>query len=195
MPTAIREADDAVLIRACRRGDEKAWEILVRRYRRLIFSIPIAYRLGPADADEIFQRVTVKLFSHLGSVRKSDRLAAWLSVTARRECQAYIRAGRRWDRLEESGPGEPAADPVDVAQALVAVESQHALALAFERLDPACRALLGALYLEEPAPSYQQLATRLGRPIGSLGPTKSRCLEKLRRLYLAGGGQAPSGGT
>lgn len=184
-----KRTSDAGLVRACRRQDPAAWERLIHRYRRLVYSVPVAYRLTGDSADEIFQRVAVKLFEHLPTIRNTDSLTGWLLVTARRECQAFLRKEARWTELDERRAEE--VDPDDVDGRLHRVVSEHTLALALEQLDRGCRELLEALYLEDPAPSYQELSERLNRPVGSLGPTRSRCLEKLRKLYVKAGGEWP----
>jgi RNA polymerase sigma factor (sigma-70 family) len=181
--------DDKSLVLACRRGDGSAWELLIRRYQRLIYSAPVAYRIPASEADEIFQRVAVKLFEKLDQLKRAESLPAWLLTTARRECQAHLAGGRRW--VAEDQAPDPAQDPPDVAGRLDAVRSEHVLALALERLDETCRKLLGALYLEDPGPSYEQIGERLGRPVGSLGPTRARCLKKLRKLFVELGGVVP----
>lgn len=181
--------DDGSLVRACRRGDSSAWELLIRRYQRLIYSVPVAYRIPAEHADEVFQRVVVKLFEKLDQLKRAESLPAWLMTTTRRECQAFVKGQRRW--VAEEQAAEPAEDPPDVAQSLDAVRTEHLLALALERLDETCHRLLSSLYLEDPAPSYQQIGERLGRPVGSLGPTRTRCLNKLRKLFLELGGEEP----
>jgi len=186
-----RWTDDSALIRACRKGDGSAWETLIGRYRRLIFSVPVAYRFPPDDAEEIFQRVAVKLFEHLDRLRKAEGLASWLVVTTRRECHAFRRRARRWDPIEEADPATLAEEPEDVVKALDAVQSEHTLTLAFERMDETCRSLLAALYVEDPTPSYVDIGKRLGRSVGSLGPTRARCLKKLQKLFLDLGGERP----
>jgi RNA polymerase sigma factor (sigma-70 family) len=183
--------DDDALIRACRAGDEHAWKMLVERYRRLIHSVlVVAYRLPEPEAEEVFQRVVVKLFENIGRLKSSGSLPAWLITVTRNECRRYLRLARRWSQPnDENEPHEPQDDPPDVVGALHTIDCEHRLALAFERLDEPSRTLLSALYLEEPAPSYTEIAMRLGRPIGSLGPTRARCLKKLRRIYLELGGR------
>jgi RNA polymerase sigma factor (sigma-70 family) len=190
VPSSRPETDRA-LVRRCLRGDEPAWETLVRRYRRLIYSIPVAYRIPAGEADEIFQRVAVKLFEGLEKLRSAEALPAWLSVTTRRECQAFLRSSRRFSPIEETSDPELAEDPPDVTRAIDQVRLEHTLGLALERLDGTCRDLLAAMYIEDPTPSYQEIAVRLGRPVGSLGPTRSRCLGKLRKIYRQLGGDSP----
>jgi len=183
--------DDSALIHACRKGDGSAWETLIRRYRRLIFSVPVAYRFPSDDSEEIFQRVAVKLFEHLDRLRKAEGLASWLVVTTRRECHAFRRRARRWDPIEDADPGNLAEEPPDVVEALDSVQSEHKLALAFERMDETCRSLLSALYIEDPTPSYKDIGKRLDRSVGSLGPTRARCLKKLQTLFVQLGGEKP----
>jgi len=185
---------DERLIRACCKGDERAWKTLVDRYRRLVFSVPVgAYKMSGTDAEEIFQNVVVKLYENIHRLRKSRSLAAWLVVVTRNECRRFKRLARRWSPIDESHDRLASDDPPDVVRALHAVECEHHLALAFERLDRESRRLLSALYLEEPPPSYAEIAGKLGRPIGSLGPMRARGLKKLRRLYLELGGSEADG--
>ena len=183
--------DDGALVRACQRGDENAWEALIRRYRRLIYSIPVAYRLKPEQADDVFQTVALRLLEHLHRLRRKESIASWIAVTTRRECLALLRGARRWSGVEEGTLESISEDPPDVAEILHAVECERALTLAFERLGEPCRSLLSALYIEEPTPDYQEISRRLGRPIGSLGPTRARCLAKLQSLYSQSGGKKP----
>lgn len=185
--------DDRALVRACRQGDAKAWEELIRRYRRLIYSIPVAFGFAADRADEIFQRVAVKLVEHLGRIQRAEGLASWIAVTTRRECQACAEADARFESLDTSESGPAAPHVPDVAEKLDAIEREHAVALAFERLEEPCRKLLFALYVEDPTPSYKEIAERLGRPVGSLGPTRARCLAKLATLYRRMGGPLPPG--
>ncbi len=183
--------DDRELVRACRKGDAKAWEELIRRYRRLIYSIPHVFGFAADRADEIFQRVAVKLVEHLGEIRRVEGLASWIAVTARRECRSYAEMDARFASLDELGGGSPTRNDPDILERLDAIEREHAVALAFERLDEPCRKLLSALYVEDPTPSYKEIAQRLGRPVGSLGPTRARCLAKLAALYRRMGGPEP----
>lgn len=183
--------DDEALVDACLAGDEAAWTALIRRYRRLIYSIPFAYRMTSDQADEIFQSVALKLFKHLGTLRRRAGLTSWLIVTTRRECASARRTAGRFSPMDDGAEDVPLQDPPDVLRELHEIACEHTLALAFERMDPVCHQLLRALYLEEPTPSYKELSNRMGRPVGSLGPTRSRCLEKLREIYVGLGGEEP----
>ena len=184
------ERSDADLIAGCMRRDEGAWRELIVRYRRLIYSIPVAYRV--ADADEIFQTVAVKLYENLSNLKNRESLAAWISTTTRRECIATKKKQDLSVSLEDKPTENAVEDPPDVVQALFDIECEHVLLVALERLDAICRALLHAFYIEDPTPSYKEMAARTGRPIGSLGPTRGRCLGKLREHYVDLGGETPS---
>jgi len=184
-PIVRQERDDASLIRDCRNGDEGAWEELIARYRRLIYSIPVAaYRMASSDADEVFQSVVVTMLENLDRLRSAGNLRAWLLTVTRNECKNRLRRIRRFPHVEEQEADALTQDPPDVIEGLHRVDREHRLARALELLDPRSREFLTAFYLEEPRPSYAGIACRLGRPIGSLGPTRARCLEKLRRIYL-----------
>ena len=180
---------DDELVRLCLRRDEQAWRELIRRYRRLMYSIPVAFR--HPDPDEVFQAVAVKLFQNLGKLRKRGSLGSWIAVTARRECLAARKSQRRSLSIEDHPENELVEEPPDVAQALHNVECEHTLLIALEKLDSLCRALLRALYIEDPTPAYKEIAERIDRPIGSLGPTRGRCLGKLREHYAELGGNPP----
>lgn len=184
------ESDDQALIRACKRGEPAAWNRLMVRYRRLIYSIPLASGLSADRADDIFQTVALRLFEHLSDVRKTESLASWIAVTTRRECQAAWRKSARFAVVEDDLE-QPAEHEPDLATTLHTVECEHTVALALARLGEPCRSLLSALYVEDPTPDYQEIARRLGRPIGSLGPTRARCLGKLHDVYRKLGGEIP----
>jgi RNA polymerase sigma factor (sigma-70 family) len=164
---------------------------LIQRYRRLIFSIPVGYRIPQSECDDIFQRVALKLFQHLKRIKRTESLPAWLIVTTRRECQSALRGKRRELPIEDLSAERLSEDPPDVTGRLDAVIAEHTLSLAVTRLDQGCRELLSALYLEDPKPSYQEISRRTGRPVGSLGPTRTRCLGKLKKLFERLGGEAP----
>jgi RNA polymerase sigma factor (sigma-70 family) len=184
-------ADDRALLQGCQRGEREAWEALIRRYRRLIYSIPFACGLDADAADDVFQRVATRLVEHVSRIRDASKLAAWIAVTTRREAWAARREGRRSVGLDDDDAARIPAESPDAARAIDLVGQEHAMALALERMEEPCRSLLHYLYVEDPRPSYEEIGRRLGRPIGSLGPTQARCLTKLKRLYQKLGGVAP----
>lgn len=181
--------DDAVLVHACRHGDAQAWEQLVRRYQRLIYTIPRRARLDDDDAADVFQTVFQRLHRHLDNLTQPERLQAWLVTTARRETLRLVRERGRTVPVGErdSDDGGPAApepiDPDPLPDALLEqLQLHHRVRQALERLPEPCRSLLGLLYGDDEPPAYTQISAQLGMPEGSIGPTRARCLAKLRKL-------------
>jgi RNA polymerase sigma factor (sigma-70 family) len=183
----LRDAADSVLVAACLRGEPAAWEALLDRYAALIYSIPLKYGLGEADAADVFQSVCLTLLEKLESLRTPSTLAAWLITTTSRECQALVRRRRRELAHATGEPGLAVRTELPEDE-LLALERQRVVRAAVSQLTQRCRELIGALFSDMcPQLSYQELAARLGVPINSLGPTRARCLERLRRLLLAAG--------
>ena len=191
-PVQPRRPTDDELVRDCRAGRSSSWEELIRRYGRLIYSVCIRYGLSKEDAEEVFQQVSIKLFQSLGRLRCAGSLAVWLTVTTRRACQAHLRSRMHRVPLSKKVQEELKEEPPDLAEKLHRVACERTLVRALERLGEPCRGLLRALWAEEPRPSYQEIAARLGSPVGSLGPTRCRCLKKLRAIYAELGGEVPS---
>ncbi len=169
---------DKELIRACLAGDEPSWCELVGRYSRLVYSIPLRKGYSQADADDIFQNVFAALFRCLGSVRNDKTLAAWLITTTVRECGALARSRRPDGELDPALLDE-APLPLEEMQRL---ERQQLMRQALDQLDPRCRELLTALFLDDDCGSYAEIARRLGMPVGSIGPNRARCFVRLREI-------------
>ena len=180
--------NDQTLVIRCREGDPRAWEMLVRRYQRLVYAIARRAGLDPQAGADVFQTVFLRLLQHLPGIADPSRLQAWIVTTAKRE--AWLQR-RRADRTvsmtvtEVEGADEELWEVADSAtgpEETVAHWQQLAqVQLGLERLDLRCRNLLQALFADESA-SYDEVIQRLGMPIGSIGPTRARCLAKLRRL-------------
>ncbi len=178
---------DEALVEACRRGDAAAWEALVTRYQRLIYSIPRQAGLSEDLAAEVFQHVFATLLEHLGSIEQPARIGSWLATTARRETW---RQSRRERATRSLGSDHEADDPLaripDDAplpdETLLRLEEQHAVRTAVAALDERCRTLIALLFYRSTPPSYAEIAAVLGTTEGSIGPTRARCLQKLRRL-------------
>ncbi len=166
---------DPNVIERCLAGDQAAWSDLVDYYAGLVYSIP--RKLGlPADVcDDVAQTVFATLARRLSSVREVSSLAGWLATVARRESWRARRAQRRG--RDESGPLD-ADVPVEDRE-LRRVEQILRMRWLLNGLDPRCRDLLTALFLSETTPSYEEIAARLSIPLGSIGPTRQRCLAKL----------------
>jgi RNA polymerase sigma factor (sigma-70 family) len=165
-----------------RDGDQRAWDAIVERYAPLVWSICRRYRLVGADAGDASQAVWLQLVDHLGQIRDPAALPGWLATTTRRECGRIVHAARR-----TSPPGR-VLDAEDIPDSLAAraddellrAERHAALREALAHLPPPCQHLI-ALLVEDPPLPYAQISARLGIPVGSIGPSRSRCLDKLRR--------------
>ena len=174
------------LVRAAAAGDQGAWDALVDRFSGLLWAVARAHRLREADAADVVQTTWLNFVQHLGAIREPDSVAAWLATTARRECLRTIGRNRRHvltDQETNQQPAEPVPTPEDDA---LASERQALLRAALAELPPRCQELLRVL-TADPAPSYEAVSAALDMPVGSIGPTRARCLERLRRsARLAG---------
>jgi RNA polymerase sigma factor (sigma-70 family) len=178
------ELDDPALVRLCIEGDEAALEALVRRYQRLVYSIPLRHGFQPDAAADIFQSVWLRLIEHLPSIRDPTGIPAWLITTATRECWRAAKRTRREsppeDREVPAKLDRPDPEPLAEAQQM-AIELQDRVRTAVARLPERCRRLIEFLFYEDDPPPYAEVARRLGMAVDSVGPTRTRCLEKLRR--------------
>ena len=170
---------DSELIEACLKGNGQAWEALVYRYQRLIYSIPLRYGLPEHDANDVFQNVTLLLWENLVRLRDRERLGAWLVITTRRECWRLL---RQIQSAPLDADSTQVAANVDSEEDFVALERQTLVRAAIESLDEPCRRMLTLLFYTEPRPSYTEVARLLKLPEGSIGPTRARCLEKLMKI-------------
>lgn len=187
---AVARDNPGDLVRRARGGDDAAWPALVDRYAGLVWAVVRGYRLGSGDADDVVQTTWLRLVEHLDRLSDPDRVGAWLATTARNEALRMLRlAGRHVpiddtdvDLEERAG----ALSPVDVDERLLRAERDAALWRAFACIPLRCQALLRVLSTD-PAPSYEEVGAALAMPVGSIGPTRARCLAKLREeLALAG---------
>lgn len=175
---------DIELVNGCRKGDADVWRMLVERYQRLVYSIPRKAGLDAAQSDDVFQHVFAALFEHLERIEQPERLGAWLVITAKREAWRLAKQNRNAYALstDDETEDKPLLDenplPDEIAERLL---EQHQIRMALAQLDERCRKLLDALYYRDEPPSYAVLAQSIGIPEGSVGPTRARCLEKLRR--------------
>ncbi len=187
----LAQIDDRVLVAQCLAGDHAAWEALITRYQRLIYSIPIKARLSQEDVADIFQSVCLKLYEKLNTIRDGERISSWLITTTSRECWRISARNRRdaipagFDDDNNSNLVEIPATGLLADQEREAHEQQHQVRQAVEALPDRCRELITMLFYHEGDLSYVDIAGRMKMPVPSIGPTRARCLEKLRKLLEA----------
>jgi RNA polymerase sigma factor (sigma-70 family) len=180
---------DEQLLSLCKAGDESAWKILVERYQRLVFTVPRRAGLNEDQASEVFQEVFTTFFEKLHDIEQPDRLRAWFVTTARRKTWRAIQKGKNLVSIHSDDDDDDSLDFEQLPdknilpdEALVQIEERHRVRTAVEALDEKCRELIKALFYVAELPSYTEIAQRLGRPEGSIGPTRARCLKKLLQL-------------
>jgi RNA polymerase sigma factor (sigma-70 family) len=178
--------EDIELFNRCRNRDGKAWEALVMKYRRLIYTIPRRAGLSEAQADDVFQSVFEALFTQIDRIEHPTRLHAWLVTIAKRDTMRTRASGARHHSIDESDEvndyvSEIADERMLPDEALESLSEFHRVRWALDKLGPPCQGLLEALYDDEPM-SYSELSQHVGIPVGSIGPTKARCLAKLRHI-------------
>ncbi len=166
------------MVAAAGGGDQAAWSDLVERFRGRVIRVARAYGLDPYQADDVAQETWLRLYRNLDTVRDPFSLGAWIETTARRESLRAL-VGRRREELtgDDVGVDRPVLDDGDDAEL---EERKAALACGLRKLNRRQRALMESL-LAEPAPSYADVSTRIGIPIGSIGPTRGRCVKRLRQ--------------
>lgn len=174
------------LVQAAARGDEAAWSALIDRYSPLVVTVIGRFRLERADAADVNQTVWLRLVEHLGKLREPEALPMWIVQTTRHECLRVMRGNQHtvlYDPLDTAT--ESYVDAVaalgsdDIEEQLLRAERHQALRDAYAELPPRCRQLVAMLLTDPPTP-YEQISERLGIPLGSVGPTRGRCVHKLR---------------
>jgi len=183
MEESWAQPSDAELIEACLEGDDKAWRSLVMRYKRLVYSVPTRWGLNADDSVDIFQSVWLDCFRQLSSLRSIDRLQPWLMRVAVRKCHRFSQTARarQEDPLDQE-KSETLLGAEDPTKLLTEVDRDQTLRIAFDRLPPRCKQIIQLLFFEDPRPSYQAIASRLGLSENSIGFTRERCLNNLRRI-------------
>jgi RNA polymerase sigma factor (sigma-70 family) len=174
---------DRDLILGCRSGDVGAWQRLLDRYERLVFSVPRRYGLSREDAADITQLTFTILLQSLDTLRENSTLGAWLTTVARRHTWRVLDRKRREETGWYGSSSEntlmlASTDTDDVKRWELTEWLDHGLSL----VSKSCRDLLSALYLDPKQPSYAEVAARLGMAVGSVGPTRIRCLKRLRQV-------------
>lgn len=172
----------ALLVRRATEGDRSAWERLVDQYARLIWAITRDFKLAESDAADVFQATWLRLLEHIDRLEQPARVGSWLAATTRNECLRSMAARKRVmlvqddATLKDGVTGEPEVD-----ERLLAEESAQAVRDALSCLPGKWRRLVELLMADPPA-SYAEISDQLDLPVGSIGPTRGRCLERLRVL-------------
>jgi RNA polymerase sigma factor (sigma-70 family) len=179
-------------------SDQSAWNDIVERYAPLVWSICSRYRLSDQDTEDVGQTVWLLLVEHLGKLREPAALPGWLATTTHRECQRALTLARKTeDAATKLDDALLVADAEVIEQEILAAERNAALRLALRELPPRCQQLLGML-ISDPPRSYDEISATLQMPMGSIGPHRARCLERLRRspaLARLGAGELRANST
>ena len=177
--------EDEWLVRGCIEGDPRAWEELIDKYKRLIYSIPIKYGASPEDASDVFQAVCIEVLNSLPQLKSAQSLRSWLITLT-------IRQSYRWRKKQPNHVELDALDP-EIAEGIASISDPDSLAQLEQeqivrdvvaQLSPRHQELVRLLFFEQPALPYTEVAQRLGLATGSIGFIRGRCLEKLRKALL-----------
>jgi RNA polymerase sigma factor (sigma-70 family) len=184
--TSDGPVDIAQLVRRAANGDGWAWERLVDQYSRLIWAMTRDFRLAESDAADVVQATWLRLLEHIDRIEHPDRIGSWLATTARHECLRHLAAGKRVVLVEDHDDTVSASvgNHPDVDERLLATERAQAVREAMSTLPSRSQRLLELLMADPPVP-YSEISDQLGLPIGSIGPTRGRCLERLRLVLQA----------
>jgi RNA polymerase sigma factor (sigma-70 family) len=173
VPARIRRSDSE-LIKECLNRDQNAWNELIDRYQRLVYSVAATLCQSREDAADVFQQVCMELYRRLSELRDHESLPAWLMTVTRRQAASLMRSNRTLVPLDDEHP--------DVEDRIAWIENEHIVERAMLDLSDRCRTLIDMLYLHPSQLTYAAISKRLGMPVSSIGPTRARCLEKLRKL-------------
>jgi RNA polymerase sigma factor (sigma-70 family) len=173
--------DDTRLVKECLAGNEEAWSLLIDKYKALIYSIPVKYSLPPHEAADVFQSTCMELLTRLPQLREPRALPKWLMQVTHHQC---YRVKRQQQRLvsRDAEPDMPDPETPAIAETLVQqTQEEQMLREAVGSLTPQCRRLVELLFFETPPRPYAEVAAELGLALGSIGFTRQKCIERLRR--------------
>lgn len=178
-PAAAR--DDVRLVKECIAGNEEAWAALIEKYKALIYSIPVKYGLPPHEAAEVFQGTCVELLTRLPELREPRALPKWLMQVAHHQCYRWKRQQQRVVSRDADETLPEPATPAIAESVVQQTQEEQMLREALANLTPQCRRLVELLFLETPPRPYAEVASELGLALGSIGFTRQKCIERLRR--------------
>jgi RNA polymerase sigma factor (sigma-70 family) len=177
-PTAAWSDRD--LVRECLSGSQQAWAVIVEKYKGLVYSVPVRYRMEPHDAADIFQEVWLDLYSELPNLREPGALRGWLITVAWHKCYQWKLRKRRQEKSTGDFEGEPAAESPSFLDWKQRLEQEQMLREAVKTLPERCRVMVEMLFFQDPPVPYADVARQLGLAEGSIGFIRGRCLKKLR---------------
>lgn len=181
LTTAHPRTDVGALVRAAAAGDEAAWSALVAQFSKLLWAIARNHRLDGHDAAEVTQTTWLRLAENIDRLQDPSKVGGWLATTARHEALRVLRGAGRQIPMGDDLPDPDCRETAPaIDDELLRCERDETLWRAFSRLPERDQALL-RLLVSDPMPSYEEIAAAIGRPVGSIGPTRARCLQKLRR--------------
>jgi RNA polymerase sigma factor (sigma-70 family) len=184
MGTDFRKQDAASLVRLAAGGDKGAWEQLIDQHARLIWAVTRDFRLPDWDAADIAQTTWMRLIEHIHRIEHPERLASWLATTTRNECLRYIASRKRIVLAHEDAEFDGLiAGEAEIDEALLAAERAQAVREAIAALPRRWQLLMEMLMVDPPV-SYAKISDALGLPVGSIGPTRGRCIARLRELMV-----------
>jgi RNA polymerase sigma factor (sigma-70 family) len=170
----LEGSSDWELIESCLRGEQRAWTQLIAKYERLIYSVARALCTQEQDCADVFQRVCLALYQNLERLRSDQIIPAWLTTVARRQASAVIRDRKLYTPIEEN--------QLVAKTRVTVIAEEFEVELALRKLDERCKRLVRLLYFDPGEPSYSEIAAQMTMPVASIGPTRARCLEKLRKF-------------
>jgi RNA polymerase sigma factor (sigma-70 family) len=181
----VAALDTTGLVRRAAGGDQRAWQRLVDQYARLIWSMTRDFKLIESDAADVAQVTWMRLLEHIDRLEQPARVGSWLAATARHECLRSLAARKRLVLVQDhTALDEVAVHEAELDERLLADENAQAVRKALSRLPWRWQQLLELLMADPPA-SYAEISDQLGLPVGSIGPTRGRCLARLRVLLQA----------
>jgi RNA polymerase sigma factor (sigma-70 family) len=173
--------DDTSLVKECLSGREEAWSLLIEKYKALIYSIPVKYGLAQQEAADVFQATCIELLARLPELRQPRALPKWLMQVAHHECYRWKRQQQRMIS-RDTEPDLPEPETPAIAQTLLQqTQEEQMLRESIRVLTPQCQRLVQLLFFETPSRPYTEIARELGLAVGSIGFTRQKCLERLRR--------------
>jgi len=172
---------DTRLVKECLAGNEAAWSLLIEKYKALIYSIPVKYGLPSDEAADVFQATCMELLARLPELREPRALPKWLMQVAHHQCYRWKQQQRRVVS-RDAEPDLPEPETPAIAESLIQqTQEEQMLRDAMAALTPQCRRLVELLFFETPARPYEEVAAELGLAVGSIGFTRQKCMQRLRR--------------